>query len=58
MDDKFFAFEKSYFMSVSLEVYVVLCLFENTLLRRLIYSWISEGYLLDITNWFKPSLAE
>jgi len=58
MDDKFFSFEKSSFMEVSLEVYVVLCLFENTLLRRLIYSWISEGYYLVITKWFKPSLSE
>ena len=58
MDDKFFSFEKSSFMEVSLEVYVVLCLFENTLLRRLIYSWISEGYYLVITKWFKPSLLE
>jgi len=58
MDDKFFSFEKSSFMEVSLEVYVVLCLSENTRLRRLIYYWISEGYFLDITNWFQPSLAE
>jgi len=58
MDDKFFSFEKSSFMEVSLEVYNVLCLSENTLLRRLIDCWISEVYLLDITNWFKPSLAE
>jgi len=36
----------------------VLFFSEIKLLRHLIYSFILEGYLMNIANWLKPSLAE